>query len=73
MYVSLVSVRVGNLAWSDAGETPCVFVFECVCVCVCVCSFRSVNLTLNPTQTLLPNPDYHSIHAAVDSGTPRCC
>ena len=49
----------------------------CVCVCVFVCAFGSVTLTLNPTLTLtltkFPNPDYCSVHAAVQSGTPNRC
>ena len=42
----------------------------CVCVCVCVCACGSVRLTPKSTLTLLANPNYCSVHAAVQSGTP---
>ena len=44
-----------------------------VCVCVFVCAFGSVILTLNPTLTQFPNPDYCSVHSAVQNGTPNRC
>ena len=65
--VSLTMVRVRNLVWSDGCETSCVFVW------VWVCSFRLATITLGSTLTLHPNSNYCSIHAAVETATPRCC
>ena len=69
MHACLVRVRdwIGDLVWTDDCDTSYMF------VCVCVCLFRSVILTLNPKLTLLPNPNYYSILARVQRGTPRCC
>ena len=40
---------------------------------VCVCAFGPVIPTLNPTLTQFPNPDYCSVHSAVQNGTPNRC
>ena len=44
-----------------------------MCVCLCVCAFGCVNLALYLTLTQLRHPDYCSIHAAVQNGTPNRC
>ena len=40
---------------------------------VCVCAFGSVILTLNPTLTLFPTPDFCSVHTTVQNATPNRC
>ena len=57
---SLVRVRFWNLVWSDGCETSYVFVFGGIY------SFKLATSTPNSTP-----PNYCSIHAAVENGTPR--
>ena len=69
LYVCLIRVMV----WVGDLVVVVVVMVVAMCVCLCVCAFGSVNLTLNPTLTQLPHPDYCSIHAAVQNGTPNRC
>ena len=60
------TVFSGEVDWSGVAKLLRDFLRASVCVCL-------VTLTLNPTLTLRPNPNYCSVQTGVRKATPIRC